>query len=332
MVGRRVSAVLTRLDPLEERKTWLAWRRHGIGGSDIAGLAGLSRFATPTSIYLDKTGQLTDDDDNAAEHLLWGRLLEHPIGREFSFRTQLHLIGEQIAASNPAHTWERCTLDALLGESPTTNLDHALGVLEIKNVAAYGWDDVPDEYACQVLWQLAITELDVGYLAVLHGGRRLGVYTIERDERAIAALRTMAYEFWHYNVLAGVPPAVDGHRATTDALKDAYRELAVADTAVELDEDALALRWLAAKAHAKASKAQLDAIENELRTRLGTATALTHNGDELVTWKPQNTRASFDLEGLERDYPVIAAKYRGEKGTTRVLRATKALNERHNTA
>ena len=57
---------------------WLALRRTGIGGSDIAALLGMNRYTSPYELYLDKRGELPDIPrgeflDRAA---MWGHLHE----------------------------------------------------------------------------------------------------------------------------------------------------------------------------------------------------------------------------------------------------------------
>lgn len=42
------------------RQAWLAERRKTIGGSDAAGIVGLSRYATPYTVWADKTGRLPE--------------------------------------------------------------------------------------------------------------------------------------------------------------------------------------------------------------------------------------------------------------------------------
>lgn len=319
--------VFARMDPLEERAEWLRWRRGGIGGSDIAALLGMSRFASPMSVYLDKLGMLADDE--GSEQMRWGRLLEQPIAAEYAARTERVIIGEQVIVTNPDRPWERATIDVLAGERATTNLDQATVDVEIKNSADFSWDAIPDEYAVQCQWQMGIAELDRGDLVVLHGGRRLVIYPVEFSPAVFASLRSVAERFWHDRVLAENPPPVDGADATTDALKDAYRTLADGST-VELGDETfvrLAVEWLQRKSDVADAATSLARIENELRVLLAEHTLGTANGVELVTWKPQNTAARFDREGLQRDRPLIAAKYTGEPGTARVLRATKALKE-----
>ena len=49
--------ILAKTDVLS-RSEWLGIRRKGIGGSDAAKVLGLSKWAGPLTVFLDKTGQL----------------------------------------------------------------------------------------------------------------------------------------------------------------------------------------------------------------------------------------------------------------------------------
>lgn len=42
------------------REEWLALRRQGIGGSDVAAILGLSKFKTQQELWMEKTGRLVD--------------------------------------------------------------------------------------------------------------------------------------------------------------------------------------------------------------------------------------------------------------------------------
>ena len=46
-----------------ERTDWLAWRRKGIGASDIAGILGISPWASPWSVWADWILSTFDDVD-----------------------------------------------------------------------------------------------------------------------------------------------------------------------------------------------------------------------------------------------------------------------------
>ena len=47
---------------MTDRAEWLAWRRSGIGASDVAGILGISPWASPFTVWADKLGLLPDED------------------------------------------------------------------------------------------------------------------------------------------------------------------------------------------------------------------------------------------------------------------------------
>lgn len=63
------------------REDWLEQRRHTIGGSDAAGIIGLSKWSSPVSVWADKTGRLPDKPDTEAMRL--GRDLESYVARRW---------------------------------------------------------------------------------------------------------------------------------------------------------------------------------------------------------------------------------------------------------
>ena len=48
------------------REEWLEYRRLGIGGSDAGAIIGMNPYATPYSVWADKTGRLPEKEDNEA--------------------------------------------------------------------------------------------------------------------------------------------------------------------------------------------------------------------------------------------------------------------------
>ena len=63
------------------RAEWLELRKKTIGGSDAAGIVGLSAYATPYTVWANKTGRLPDSEDNEA--MRQGRDLEEYVARRW---------------------------------------------------------------------------------------------------------------------------------------------------------------------------------------------------------------------------------------------------------
>jgi len=43
---------------------WLAERRKSLGGSDVGAIVGLHRYATPYTVWAEKTGRIPPKEDN----------------------------------------------------------------------------------------------------------------------------------------------------------------------------------------------------------------------------------------------------------------------------
>ena len=84
---RREPKVLVSTENLTEQE-WLAYRRRGIGGSDVAAILGISPFRTARDLYDDKLNiALAVDDAGNWVALEMGHLLEPLVAQIFTFTT-----------------------------------------------------------------------------------------------------------------------------------------------------------------------------------------------------------------------------------------------------
>lgn len=314
------------VDPTIDRPEWLAWRRGGVGASDVATILNMNPFSSPAALYLDKVGLLDDGDMTEAQ--FWGLRHEPTIAQVFEERTGLFVRHAQQCVQDSEHPQRRCTLDGLVYESPSPQ-DRAdsLGPLQIKTSRERPFELVPDHYAIQVQFEMGVTGFTQEWLAVLHGGNQLRLYEIEFDPSMFATLSRSVDRFWADNVLAKNPPPADGSDATTEALKNAYRDR-WKDETLELEgaEIDLAREWLAADHALKEAQTWADRCKNQLCSILGeNVVGADGDGEELLTWKSQRTGARIDTKALRAAHPEIVAEFTQPAGTTRVLRSTKAL-------
>lgn len=315
-------AVFAMVSPDIDRSEWLRWRRERIGASDVGAILGMSDYSSPPVVYLDKLGLLPDEPPSEA--MQWGIWHEPTILAQFEARTGLFVRDQQAAVYDSEHPWRACTLDALAVESPNSAREDAIGTVQVKCSRERPWDVLPNAYALQVIWELGVVGLAHAWVPVLHGGNHLEIYEVDFDAGMFDTVCRIVDSFWHDNVLAENPPPVDSSEVTSEAIKDAFRDRA-SDEHVTIDEQ-LAREWLAAKAVLADAEAAKKKIESQIRLTLGEATiAEDTDGNELVTYKSQNGRAPFDMDGLRADYPELARKYTGEQPTVRVLRPTKTL-------
>jgi predicted phage-related endonuclease len=73
------------------RETWLAERRLGIGGSDVASLMGDGKYADSTQydVWLDKTGRIPEKDPTLAMEM--GNDFEDAVAMRFARATGLEI-------------------------------------------------------------------------------------------------------------------------------------------------------------------------------------------------------------------------------------------------
>lgn len=316
MTGER----LTRDDP-----AWHEWRRHGIGGSDIAAICGLSPWASAFSVYLEKRGEVPPEDLSSNPTVEFGKRVEPIIPAWFHDETGLWLTGEQTWCEHPEVDYHRCTLDGYVSESPSSEPADALGVAEIKvtGQSEGDWSTIPDHYAVQGQWQMHVTGLERLWFLVIH--RHNGAfrtYEMTRDDTVIAELVRLAGDFWQ-RVQSGTPPPADEHKATSRALRDAYPESE--DDEMQLDSDLLA-RWQAAKGRAAAVAAEVDAVENQIRAELGHAAFGVVDGQRVLSYKTQ-TRTGINAKALREAHPELATRF-ATHSTYRVLRALAPKKEK----
>lgn len=280
------------------RDDWLAIRRTGIGSSDIAGILGLSPWATPYTVWADKRGLVPPVDETEAMEI--GTALEEPIARLFQRRHGRPVRRVRAILRHPEYPFALANLDRIT--------DGGKAVVEIK-ATSQRWDRVPDHYVVQVQWQLAVTGLPLGYLVPL-AGTRLEPVTIRRDDELIADMLAAAEHFWH-QVQEGIEPDPTASEADARILAllhpgdPGLPPIEIADNLVALDA---LQRYHAAKVAEERAKAAKDEAANELRAIMGDATKATLYGRTVVTWS-RFTEARIDTKSLKAEYPDIYARF-----------------------
>jgi len=211
------------------RDEWLAKRRLGIGGSDIAGICGLSIYKSPLSIFLEKTNQMpADKEENIAAEL--GLELEPFLSKKFVERIKKDE-GLDIDLKKMPYILQHDTVDYFI-----VNLDRFFKhpqkgwcPVELKTTTEFKreqWEGskVPDEYYAQVQWQLFNSNWQYCYLVFLIGNRTLDIKIIERNEKVIKNLAKKGKYFWEEFIEKNIPPAPIGIASDSEALKLLYPE------------------------------------------------------------------------------------------------------------
>ena len=189
---------------------WLEVRKKGIGGSDIAAILGFNHYKSPLAIYLDKTDQkIPEDKENVAAEV--GLELEPYLSKKFT-KLIKDTEGIDIELFEMPEVLQHDEIDYFLVNLDRWFVHPQRGncVVELKTTTEFKrdlWvgDEVPDEYYCQVQWQLMITGFKCGYLVVLIGNRIVDVKLIPRNEEFIQDLKQKGITFWQEFVQKEIP-------------------------------------------------------------------------------------------------------------------------------
>lgn len=278
------------------RSEWLGARRTGIGGSDAAAVAGLSPWATPYTVYLDKLGILPDQEETEA--MRQGRDLEEYVAQRFMEATDKKVQRCNFMVRNPKYPFAVADIDRrVVGENAGLECKTTSSL----NVRQFNGVDFPDKYYAQCLHYMAVTGAERWYLAVLVLGREFHVYVLERDEAEIAALMGMEDAFWA-QVETQNPPDISGHHADTAAIGTIYAEsngeeanlLGMEKNFASLEEVERLIQQY---------QEYRDELLNKIKEQMGAAER-GYCGAYSVSWKSQKRR-TIDRKALEADYPGI---------------------------
>ena len=279
------------------RPEWLAARRTGIGGSDAAAVAGLSPWATPYTVYLDKLGLLQEQEETEA--MRQGRDLEEYVAQRFMEATGKKVNRCNFMVRNPKYPFAVADIDRrVVGENAGLECKTTSSL----NVRQFNGVDFPDKYYAQCLHYMAVTGAERWYLAVLVLGREFHVYCLERDEAEISALMGMEDAFWA-QVQDKEPPDITGHHADTAAIGTLWAESNGGEEADLLGTEETFSFLEAVEKQIQTLQGFRDAYINEIKERMATAER-GYCGGYCVSWKTQQRR-TLDRKALAADYPDI---------------------------
>ena len=297
-----------------DKATWMEFRRKGIGGSDAAAIAGLSKWKSPVAVWLEKTGQIQPEE--AGEAALWGQKLEDVVARHFSEVTGLKVQRRNAILQHPEHKHMLANVDRLI-----ICPELGKGILEVKTTSAYrkdAWEDdrVPDEYMIQVQHYLAVTGLSYAYIAVLIGGQVYKHQFISRDDDIINYLIKIESDFWQL-VEAGTPPEMDGSEASSNVLGLLYPESNGEKIDLPLNAEGLIADIEEAKSNEKIWAEKKGLAENKLKSFLGEY-EIGVIGDWKVTWKTVVSN-KLDSKALKAAHPDIYEQFAKPSSSRRFL-------------
>lgn len=197
---------------------WLNLRQNGIGGSECSAILGLNPYMTSYDLWQYKTGMKTPPDLSQNSAVIFGKEHELELIKQFadenSEKYDVTHKKNDIRFSRK-NNFMVASLDAeLLDKS-----NGKKGVLEIKTcqVNSYNfskWQDqqIPDNYYCQVLHYLSVTDYSFAIVYALlrfwDGREEIKEIKIAKENRLdeIDYLEEKETDFWENYVLTKKPP------------------------------------------------------------------------------------------------------------------------------
>lgn len=240
---------------------WHELRAKHIGGSDIAGLFGLSSFTTRWQLWMEKSGRMSPEDISDNKSIQAGTFLESGIAAWAAHRWKM-----PVTKVSDYYTVDDCPG---MGASFDFITDGGHPV-EIKwsSTFADGWayegdviTDAPENYILQVQHQLACTDAEYGWLVALirDEPRRM---KIPRNENIIDAIKGEVRAFWQ-SIADGIEPDVD-YSADAEAIGRLMEQTPITDITLGGEHEQLFIDYLAHAEAEKVAKAIKEAKKAEL--------------------------------------------------------------------
>lgn len=311
------------------REEWLEDRKKSLGGSDMGAVLGMNAYASPLTVWMDKTGRTPPKEQN--EWMRLGNDLEDYVAQRFSEKSGLKVI-------NDTATWRNSKFPHIHANFDRRVVGQKAGV-ECKVTSTYNEKKYRDgkfidSYYAQCVTYLAVSEYDRWYLVVIIYGVGVRIYQMTRikddtkpdwcessvyvDDAEIEALGKASNDFWHY-VETNTPPPADGHPATSEALAEMYPE-SNRDCCDLVGYENDLNQYITLGEQIKALKLLQDEYANKVKSFLGE----TGRGESVrykVSWSTQY-RTTFDKDRFFDDHKDIDMSSYFKNTASRVFRVS----------
>ncbi|MET7436606.1 YqaJ viral recombinase family protein [Streptomyces sp. NPDC005496] len=239
---------------------WHAARAHGIGGSEIAAVVGLSPYESRFSLWHRKKGLIGPVEES--EEMYWGKEHEPAICRRFAREHPELDVTPAPTYCHPDRPWQVANPDRHAGpdlfEAKTARDDTGWG--------KEGTSEIPVHYRAQCLHYMDVTSARRCWVGVLIAGSEYREYAVDYDADEARILREAGARFMD-DLAHDVRPDIDGHSATYQAIREIPDGLDPVD--VEIDT-VLRDRFYAAQDTFWAAEDELTTCKGLLLDAIGT--------------------------------------------------------------
>lgn len=192
------------------REQWLAYRKEGVGASEVGSILGLSPYKSSIELFYEKIS--TGPGFNVENIFMFmgsyhedtiADLWEYWEGSEETIMAN-YRAGRRVRRNqrvnayvrNPKYPWLFVSLDRKINKTPT----RGEGALELKTISSYESDKwaagIPPSHVVQVQTQLIVPEFEFGELATLKDGRRFDCIPFEESKDLQSGILERTKLFW----------------------------------------------------------------------------------------------------------------------------------------
>lgn len=293
-------AILGTVD--EKRQEWLAERRTGIGGSEAAAVMGLSKWATPVTVWLDKMGKAPAKPTTL--RMAFGSINEAEVATMYELRTgrRVQRYNRMLHKGCLLGNFDRLVIPdggkvaAHMGEIRTDLL------LECKCSDSDWGGEVPLYYQTQVQHYMGLApELAHADVACYFRMKDdFQVYRVDRDDKVIEYMQGYLTEWWNRHVVGGEMP-----KPTNEADCKLLWERSTKGSKITVSFDIRQKlnEFVRLKGEEKAAKAGAEKLKSDIEAFMGDREVLTDSaGKPLATWKSgsEKTVSTVDWEAVAK--------------------------------
>lgn len=295
---------------------FLEQRKSGIGGSDVAAIFGLSKYKTALDVFLDKTEEKVEEDEEQNDSLYFGKLLEPIIINEYARRSGDKVSVENTFIVSKKYPWMLANIDAWIENKPL--------ILEAKTARSFTncWGDaetdcIPNTYILQCAHYCIVAndyrDIDGVTIAALGNTNDFRIYHYVRDLELEDIIIKKTRDFWYNNVLQKIMPTA----ATIEDISKKYptalqgKEVIANENILNklLALDSLRKEIKNYRGNLKKLEQESDELEVLLKDFIGEAESIKDNSGNLIATCKNSTRKSFSSLDLKEEFPEIYTKF-----------------------
>lgn len=270
-----------------------------LGGSDVAGILGISPWRTPLDVYLDKVQPRKAPPSPAKQKIFSrGQRMEPYVIDLLSEETGLVIAKRGERYLDPEFSFIAAEIDAEAESGENIEIK-TCSPFKAREWGEQQTDAIPVHYTAQAMHGLMVTGKKVCVFGVLIGADDFRVYRVERDDETIGAIREKEVQFWEMVTSLTPPPLT----AVSDVMRIFDRDVG---TGIEADGKALdaLLQLRELQARRKEITEEIEFAEQKLKIFMQDNSYISLQGKQLATWRTQSS-TRFDIAAFKEAHPAL---------------------------